>query len=64
MDNRNFAYVKCCERNRNYIYFWFHGNSFGLVHYDADDPDEGITNEPIEYCPWCGILLDTNLLED
>ena len=53
-----FAFVKCCERNKNYIYFTYEDNTFNL------DSDCGSLTTEIQYCPWCGILLDTNLLEE
>ena len=55
--------VKCCDRNNGWIYYDDAGGVFKLLGYDdtSDDPDTG--NHPVEYCPWCGILLDTNLLE-
>ena len=51
-----FAFVKCCERNDKRIYIVFEDNLFYLE-------GEGYDTR-IEYCPWCGILLDTNLLEE
>ena len=49
--------VKCCKDNEKH-------NS--IYYDDSDDPCFRLTDsdDPIEYCPWCGILLDTNLLED
>lgn len=48
-------YVRCCEPNRagDNIYF-------------DDNPDspcyrESSSDDPFEYCPWCGVLLDWNL---
>jgi hypothetical protein len=59
----NFVNVKCCDRNKDHIYWStkddrFYIDCFDMV-YTKDDEDY----EPIEYCPWCGVLLDTNLLE-
>ncbi len=52
-----FSYVKCCDRNHHRIYLVHQDNLFYL---NCDDGYDTC----IEYCPWCGILLDTNLLED
>ena len=48
-------FVRCCDYNtaNDNIYF-------------DDDPHspcfrEARGDNPFEYCPWCGILLDTNL---
>lgn len=48
-------YVRCCDYNREYDNIYF-----------DDDPDspcfrEARGDDPFQYCPWCGILLDTNL---
>lgn len=51
----HWTYVKCCDRNKKSIYL-LHANN--LFYFDSVDAF------PIEYCPWCGILLDTNLLEE
>lgn len=55
MKSPHWTYVKCCDRNKKSIYL-LHANN--LFYFDSVDAF------PIEYCPWCGILLDTNLLED
>lgn len=54
--------VNCCE-NGGWIYYNNKEGVFKLIGYDGniEGPDYG--DHPIEYCPWCGILLDTNLLE-
>ena len=57
-ENKGFSFVKCCERNKNYIYLTYDDNLFNI------DDESGVLSSNIEYCPWCGILLDTNLLED
>ena len=57
-ENKGFSFVKCCERNKNYIYLTYDDNLFNI------DDEGGMMSSSIEYCPWCGILLDTNLLED
>jgi len=61
------ANVKCCDESHNKIYFDDSDNLFYLMVWD----DEGFGWNPekfaidaIKRCPWCGILLDTNLLED
>lgn len=49
------GYVKCCEGSKKYgIVFHHTMNQFYLSRHDA----------PIEYCPWCRVLLDTNLVEE
>lgn len=53
--------VKCCPSNRGFIRFHDVYNNFYI---DLDDVDGVAVLENIEYCPWCGILLDTNLLEE
>lgn len=58
MSDENYAYVKCCEKNKQYIFITYDDNLFNL------DNGNGVIPDNIEYCPWCGILLDTNLLED
>lgn len=61
MSDHNFGIVKCCDRNSGYIRFnW----SYNLFYIDLDDVDGVAVLDSVEYCPWCGILLDTNLLED
>lgn len=50
---KSFTHVKCCDRNDSRVYLDHEDNLFYLGGVDAIS---------IEYCPWCGILLDTNLL--
>ena len=47
-------WVRCCDstKNLNLIYL-SDENDFRLSNYDY----------VIDYCPWCGKLLDTNLIE-
>jgi len=56
METETVTYVKCCERNDKRIYIVFEDDLFYLVGERHDTC--------IEYCPWCGILLDVNLLEE
>ena len=50
----NSEWVRCCKvtKNHNLIYLR-EDNTFRLSDNDLD----------VEYCPWCGKLLDTNLVE-
>ncbi len=48
-------YVRCCETTKNFNVICLETtNKFEI----RDIP------MPIEYCPWCGKLLDTNLIGD
>lgn len=55
-ENKGFSFVKCCKYNKGYIQF------DDVFYIDLKD-DRPIILDHIEYCPWCGILLDTNLLD-
>jgi hypothetical protein len=57
MDN-DAEWVRCCETTResDIIYLW-NGDTFTL------SVEDNVELE-IQYCPWCGKLLDTNLLGD
>jgi hypothetical protein len=46
--------VKCCDESERYgIYFNYEVDRFYLI----------MEPQPITYCPWCGILLDINIVE-
>lgn len=49
------AQCNCCEFGKEHIYMDWSADRFYIF---------GLGDLYIEYCPWCGILLDTNLLED
>lgn len=52
--SNNIVDVKCCEESERYgIYFHYDYDRFYLV----------MEPHPITYCPWCGVLLDINLVE-
>jgi hypothetical protein len=48
-------FVRCCDYNKadDNIYFDEHPDSLCFRDARGDDP--------FEYCPWCGVLLDWNL---
>jgi hypothetical protein len=48
-------FVRCCDttKQNDMIYFFEEKDATGFC-YNADDVY-------IEYCPWCGVLLDWNL---
>ena len=63
MSDQNFGLVKCCDRNKGDIRYWYGYNMFSVDMEEKDNPDGYAVLENIEYCPWCGIMLDTNLVE-
>jgi hypothetical protein len=51
-----YDWVRCCETTKTYNAIRLdENNEFQL---------EILIPDAIQYCPWCGKLLDTNLLED
>lgn len=57
MSNEKFGTVKCCDRKLGRVIYWYNTGCFSLEVADY------LFFDHIEHCPWCGILLDTNLLE-
>lgn len=47
-------WVRCCETTKENLIYLSVDNKFHLS--DSD--------EIIQYCPWCGKLLDTNLIDN
>lgn len=65
--DNTFNFVKCCEGNDHKIAFNDFKNRFYFVVFDdnrSNHYEDHYDLGEIYRCPWCGILLDTNLLED
>ncbi len=50
----NTEWVRCCKTTKNLNLIYLGDNN--MFHLSDND-------YRIDYCPWCGVLLDTNLLE-
>jgi len=54
-----YGLVACCGRDDDSLRFDYNNNSFYI---DVSEDNKGPYIDNVEYCPWCGILLDTNLI--
>lgn len=62
MSHTTHAYVRCCERTKEHNLIFLSLNE--LKFYFEGIPSSHHFDQSIEYCPWCGQLLDMNLLEN
>lgn len=59
MKFENYGVVYCCDRDDDCVRYDYDRNVF-YIDLEAGPGVPYVDN--VEYCPWCGILLDTNLL--